>query len=318
MSNSIPLGREGIKQFIKREIDKSSSENIEESLKQFLSANPEQLLTTHEVMQEILQEQKERFDEFACSQKKIWEQHLEDIFSKIPDSSLNNICATAEVFDSSLLGGVYFIRNEYSGAIKIGYASDIKERFGQLKASFLHVGMEPKLKLVCIILTYPKFMAKLEGQFHRMFKDCRKIGEWFEITIEDVCNEIFSCSDQWDVINDVVVDYTDYECEFFKNVPRSYVISDSEIKKMLSIPTERWLLFDIFDKPHNKLFLTARVIENNRVGFYDLYYSPKDEGNRKVGIRYPESDIAFDFQGLKRHKFNTTDWANIIKSINNN
>jgi len=311
------INKDELKMLIRHEIKlcaHDSSRDIEENLRRIVNACPDKGLIDS-IMAEISRDQEEEIGETVSSQKKRREESLRELFSKIPGSCLDSICATAEVFNSNMLGGVYFIKNEYNNMIKIGRTNNIKERFAELKGSFLHVGMEPKLQLISIVLTFPKYMGQMESYFHQRFKGKRRIGEWFDITKEDIFNEILPCTDQFEFINDVLIDYTEYEYQYFKKVTKDYTMNDFEIKEMLGIK-ENHSPLDFLGRKYNKLSETLKSIEKNQVGFYNLYFSPEDEGCRKAGIKHTESDAAFDFKGLKRHKFSNTDWASVINSIN--
>jgi len=272
------------------------------------------------VIEQRIKEQKIELGELVSLVKKKREECLEKLFSNIPDECMNSICATAEQFDKPMLGGVYFIKNEYNDMIKIGYANNIKERFDQLKGSFSHLGMEPRLRLIGIVLTFKKYMGPMESYFHKAFSDHRVIGEWFKVSVEDVQSEIFPITDQFGIVNDVFIDYTDYEYMYFKKIPRSYVVSDKEIKAISKINafTNNFSPFDILGRKDNEPSTVLGVVEENKVGFHDLHYccSDTDVTCERIGIKHLETDQTFNFQELKRHKFNNADWDSITKSIN--
>lgn len=74
--------------------------------------------------------------------------------------------------------GVYLIKEEH-GLTKIGYTVDIIRRF-----KLLQQGMPYKIEL----LYYRKINTaqKMEKTLHKLFKNKRKKGEWFYLTIEDI------------------------------------------------------------------------------------------------------------------------------------
>jgi len=68
-------------------------------------------------------------------------------------------------------GKVYFIRANGKGAVKIGYATDIKARLKSLQTSHRH-----KLAVVGVMAG----TQQDERDFHKRFKQYRLSGEWFD------------------------------------------------------------------------------------------------------------------------------------------
>ena len=71
------------------------------------------------------------------------------------------------------LGKVYFIQNTVTGAIKIGYASDITQRFNALQHA-----TDCELKLLHTVDSFE--MKQDEKEFHDKVSHLRIRGEWFE------------------------------------------------------------------------------------------------------------------------------------------
>ena len=69
--------------------------------------------------------------------------------------------------------GVYFIQNAVTGNIKIGHATNVSARLGQMQT-----GSDCELVLLYFMETH--FPAAQEGEFHRRFDFCRIRGEWFK------------------------------------------------------------------------------------------------------------------------------------------
>ena len=70
---------------------------------------------------------------------------------------------------------VYFIRGASTGAIKIGYTTDLNGRFNALQGA-----SSETLEVLCAV----NGDRELEARFHKRFADCRIRGEWFEATDE--------------------------------------------------------------------------------------------------------------------------------------
>lgn len=80
------------------------------------------------------------------------------------------------------ISGVYFLKNNDNGLIKIGCSKDINERIKCIKSMFNHVGVCSDLSLIGVIecIDY----KKLEHHLHTVFKDNRVQCEWFDISEE--------------------------------------------------------------------------------------------------------------------------------------
>lgn len=83
---------------------------------------------------------------------------------------------------------VYLIANEDTGYHKIGFTNNLNERLLKLQT-----GSASKLKYVHTIKTV-NFKA-LETALHKRFETCRLLGEWFDLSDEDV-DYIKSISDK--------------------------------------------------------------------------------------------------------------------------
>ena len=68
---------------------------------------------------------------------------------------------------------VYFITSRDLGMVKIGYAKNAQERFHLVQ---VHCPVELKLERVL------EGSLEKEAELHERFADCRRRGEWFEIT----------------------------------------------------------------------------------------------------------------------------------------
>jgi hypothetical protein len=76
-------------------------------------------------------------------------------------------------------GVVYFIRNVETGLTKIGFTTDLINRIYNL--SLEH---KAEMKLIHYISTYDS--ATLESVMHDIFLDKKVMGEWFNLTDEDI------------------------------------------------------------------------------------------------------------------------------------
>lgn len=77
------------------------------------------------------------------------------------------------------IGGVYFIKNNDNGLIKIGKTENISKRYKQINSSFKHCGMNPNLSLVGFVET--KYHRELEYFIHNELKKFKVQNEWYSI-----------------------------------------------------------------------------------------------------------------------------------------
>lgn len=130
---------------------------------------------------------------------------------------------------------VYFIKNEDNGLIKIGKTNDIQRRIKDLKNTFFHLGLTtPKLTLINYIETNKPF--ELECQLHHYFKEQRELGEWFNITEEEV----------------------KYVINNFQNLPN--INSQEKIKKETNIVCNNNVNDFLINIPNNILYLNNETI----------------------------------------------------------
>lgn len=148
---------------------------------------------------------------------------------------------------------VYFIKNKYTGLIKIGRTKDINQRISQLNSIFIsHFGVNDALELIGIICTFNGNEHKLETLIHKNYKNVRQYGEWFKLSKETVIND-YLFGDV--IINDIRVNIdsddlikNEYDFDFQKSID-SANLSNWFIKKTISniddIGLQKYLL-DLF------------------------------------------------------------------------
>lgn len=95
---------------------------------------------------------------------------------------------------STTIPCVYFIKNKYTGLIKIGQTSDILKRIATLQSLFKsYFGVEDALKITGLICTFSQKQNKLEHEIHNELKQYRCYGEWFNISQDIV--DTYVCPD---------------------------------------------------------------------------------------------------------------------------
>lgn len=82
--------------------------------------------------------------------------------------------------------GVYFILNKDNNLIKIGCSNNIQRRYNELVSNLYNLGLNNELEILKTIETKNKF--EVENIYHSIFKEYRKTGEWFDITLDMINN----------------------------------------------------------------------------------------------------------------------------------
>ena len=88
---------------------------------------------------------------------------------------------------------VYFIRNKYNGFLKIGKTNDLQRRISEIESCFNFLGLDTNELVVEAISYCPYGMnnGKVETYYHNLFKEKRKIGEWFDVSYDELLNSLF-------------------------------------------------------------------------------------------------------------------------------
>ena len=88
---------------------------------------------------------------------------------------------------------VYFIRNKYNGLLKIGKTNDLQRRINEIESCFNFLGLDTNELVVEAISYCPYGMnnGKVETYYHNLFKEKRKIGEWFDVSYDELLNSLF-------------------------------------------------------------------------------------------------------------------------------
>jgi hypothetical protein len=241
--------------------------------------------------------------------------YLKRLFDGLNAREIGEIYACSQAYNKPMHSCIYFIKNEYTGLFKIGQTNDLAKRVEALQSCFTLLGMEPqKLRLIGIIATFPAYTSKLEKVIHESFESKRTIGEWFNLTEDDIYQEIFIDTD-FERINDVFTDYSEWEYLFYNQIQKSYELSYSDIG--LPEHEESFQQFgglNFLFKNRNKLSEIVDVIEKNKIGFYSLRME-SDRLLHRVGISYDKQN-PICFSDIKRQKFDRDYWINVIKQIN--
>ena len=88
---------------------------------------------------------------------------------------------------------VYFIRNKYNGLLKIGKTNSLQRRINEIENCFNFLGLDTNELAVEAISYCPYGMnnGKVETYYHNLFKEKRKIGEWFDVSYDELLNSLF-------------------------------------------------------------------------------------------------------------------------------
>ena len=88
---------------------------------------------------------------------------------------------------------VYFIRNKYNGLLKIGKTNNLQRRINEIESCFNFLGLDTNELAVEAISYCPYGMnnGKVETYYHNLFKEKRKIGEWFDVSYDELLDSLF-------------------------------------------------------------------------------------------------------------------------------
>ena len=121
---------------------------------------------------------------------------------------------------------VYFIRNKYNGLLKIGKTNDLQRRINEIESCFNFLGLDTNELAVEAISYCPYGMnnGKVETYYHNLFKEKRKIGEWFDVSYDELLNSLFVDY----IINGVLVTVED--TYYFPNGVKKLKLAENDYK----------------------------------------------------------------------------------------
>ena len=121
---------------------------------------------------------------------------------------------------------VYFIRNKYNGLLKIGKTNDLQRRINEIENCFNFLGLDTNELAVEAISYCPYGMnnGKVETYYHNLFKEKRKIGEWFDVSYDELLNSLFVDY----IINGVLVTVED--TYYFPNGVKKLKLAENDYK----------------------------------------------------------------------------------------
>lgn len=112
---------------------------------------------------------------------------------------------------------VYFIRNEYTGLLKIGKTNNLKRRIKEIENAFNFLGFDTQ-KLTLEAISYCPFGLNnsiVETYYHNKCQNYRANGEWFNISSDFLYDNLILCADYIvEGIPVIVEDRYDYEKKF--------------------------------------------------------------------------------------------------------
>lgn len=312
MSNLIPIER--VKTAIREAVKNKTVDELEDVLKS-LRAEDQEIYKV--ACGQILEECRQENIRLSAIIKENTEKRLKSIFEGMDQKVLNAVYAASQIYDLPLRSCVYFIQNVSTEQIKIGMAIDLEKRFHQIKTAFKHIGMPEKLKLIAVVMSYPKYLSKIEKEFHQLFKAQRAYGEWFSIKVEDVY-ESLQYTDSMEYIEDVLVNYMDYESFHLENIAKDYDVPIETINETREInSTIRFIKTGLFTKT-NKLKLIEDSVSKHNVGFYETMFVVDGEEFKihSQGIRPRDIDTWYCIQDIKTMALNRDYLSGMFKRIN--
>jgi len=252
---------------------------------------------------------RELLSEQVLKIKDIQAKELIRIFADVSDEIIGHIYESAISYNEEMKSCVYFIKNEYTGLIKIGCTDNLVRRMKELKSLFSLLAMNGnKLKIVGLAVTFPRYGNKLEKQFHYLFNEYRVCGEWFDIKNKVIEEFLLEYANNAMIINDVPVNFDDNESRFFKPISKSYELSLEDIGIEQNLFCINQFLNSVLSK-QNQLMKIVESINKNQTGFCYEYYH-KTQSLCRTGTSFDGKSITFE--EIKKNKFSPEYWGNII------
>ena len=110
-----------------------------------------------------------------------------DNIKNLSDHDLNEIYKSYMTLKNDDFSCVYFIRNKYTGYVKIGCTKQLETRLTRLNSLFEnYFGMKNALSIEAVIYVPSKKHMKLESEIHQDLIDKHIFGEWYDISFDDI------------------------------------------------------------------------------------------------------------------------------------
>lgn len=186
-----------------------------------------------------------------------------------PNSYFNyaiDYCFRCMVMDGKISGFcntnvVYFIRNEYTGLLKIGKTNNLKRRIHEINRAFNFLGFDIQ-KLTVEAISYCPFgvsNSKIETYYHNKCKEYRVNGEWFDISPDFLYENLIMCADY--IIKGIPVVVEDgFDC-------------DTYFRKIMLIESNSDLLYEITKNELSKDIMEKLGIKNSNM--FTMLFSQK-------------------------------------------
>lgn len=273
-------------------------------------------------------ELKKRIYELMEDEAKTYEEIGKRVFGGVSSRALGDIYEVSRCLELPLESGVYFLRNESTGLLKIGCAKDIRKRISQIKTAFKFVGYDDELSLEAVHLCFSPHLYITESFFHKEFSENRVKGEWFNIAKEELTEYFMMCDFAGDYFGETLVSISEYESFSFSNIEKDFKIDTQQLiyEKLKDMPGAY-----SFDKKFlrsgvtNKVYKIIKAVEYHGVSIAALDvikdYPDADFEHTsicKVGIIKKDAEKEYDFQSLKREKYDIKKMGEIIEAIQKN
>jgi len=132
--------------------------------------------------------------------------------TKMTSHNLNEMYKIYKTLNCDNFPCVYFMRNKYTGYVKVGSTKDPLGRFNTLNSMCAnHFGMTDALILEGIIYIPSSKHTQYEKQIHKELKYCQKYGEWFDISYDELINKYLP---EGDYYNNILISFM---CEDISN-----------------------------------------------------------------------------------------------------
>lgn len=232
--------------------------------------------------------------------QKYYYDYLIDTYTKSDLSYIYRCMLESGYNNAKTSSTVYFIRNKYNNLLKIGKTNNLARRINEIKNCFNFLGLdENELEVEAIsYCPYGLSNSKVETYYHNIFKDKRIKGEWFNVSFDDLFQNL-TVDYFIDGMIITIEDELDYDTNFYGNMKFTYTSNDDLNEEITNyILTKCGLSQNHFD------IFSFKTKDKNSVNPKDMYNFLCD---------CVKENIILDVDKLIRNNINS-----IINQIDNN
>jgi len=238
-------------------------------------------------------------------------QDYKSIFSKMDEDTIKQLIVLQRMYSNPSFGFIYFLYNNETKLTKIGYSSNLKERFTNIKNNIkASTGKVSSLELRMLYFAHTSALPKLEKQIHLQLDNYKKESEWFDLGVDDVFNSLVPL-DSFNVL-DVIVSLDEANEESFVDSLPTYNFSEEEVCNHFNVIPYNCLL-----QSRNELCSIYKYLVNGNKGFKILSDKVVNNQLKYFYTTYssPIAEESFAVSDFKRKMFYNGDFTKQIYEV---